>query len=55
MERKAKGGKRGGDSRREERERRGGRKGGAEGRERVASWLLGGWTPLPLPTPVRGC
>jgi len=38
MERKAKGGKREGESRREERERRE-RRGG--GRGRVASWLLG--------------
>jgi len=45
MERKAKGGKRGGESRRRE-GKGGGRKGSGRGGGRVASWLLGGWTPL---------
>ena len=46
MERKAKGKKRW-DIKREGNEKRGGEeRGKRKGRGRVASWLLGGWTPL---------
>ena len=47
MERKAKGEKRGGESKRETKWKGVGRKGGSgRGGGRVASWLLGGWTTL---------